>query len=210
VHLVANFYLGQDTRTQKDRVRFHHDHSVVLRYRRGFKTGINQAAFSINNHLGFEAGGYQTDRFTDALLTDDQGNAKKEILSDHYFVGTSVAHRVWFCKNTLALSTRADMFANGGYYVIDNPGPFASRVSEYRNSHVLRMLQGAITLDVMPTDHFTFRVEYVHRRSNIPYFAGPNGTTSPSGLNDEVVPDTYVPDMQKTENRVTLSANVRL
>jgi hypothetical protein len=72
------------------------------------------------------------------------------------------------------------------------------------------MAQGAITLDILPTDHFTFRVEYVRRNANIPYFAGHGGTTGPSGNNDEAVPDDYIPDMRKVENRLTVSANVRL
>jgi len=210
LHLLGNIYIGTDSRYQKKRVRFNHDHSVVFRYRRGHAAGINQAAFSINNHIGFETGGFQTDRFTGEVRTDASGNALKLTPKEHYFLGTSISHRLWFAKNLLAVSTRLDMFANGGYYVTDNPGPYATRLQDYRTSSVLRMAQGAITLDILPTDHFTFRVEYVRRNANIPYFAGHGGTTGPSGNNDEAVPDDYIPDMRKVENRLTVSANVRL
>jgi hypothetical protein len=210
LHFVGNAYLGTDTRSNPDRLRFHHDHSVVHRYRRGHTRGITQAAFSINNHIGFETGGYQTDRFTGELLSDGAGNPTRLTPANHYFLGTSISHRLWFLANKLALSTRIDCFANGGYYVADNPGPYAQRVDAYRNSRILRMAQGTVTVDIMPTDHFTLRLEYVHRQANIPYFGGHRGTTSPSGYNDVAVPDTYIPDMTRTENRFTLAANIRI
>jgi len=210
LHLVGNAYLGTDTRQQSQRIRFHHDHSVLYRYYRNKSGFISQAAFSINNHIGFEAGGPQTDRFTGEIKRDKNGNELKVTPSKYYFLGTSISHRLWFDNNKLALSTRVDMFANGGYYISDNPGPYASRVPDYRNSQILRMAQGTVTFDIMPTDHFTLRLEYVHRISNIPYFAGHGGTTSPTGYNDVPVPDTFIPDQVKTENRVTLAANIRI
>jgi hypothetical protein len=39
-------------------VRFHHDHSVLLSfYNHASSLGLSKAAFSLNNHIGFEAGG---------------------------------------------------------------------------------------------------------------------------------------------------------
>jgi len=212
LQLVANVYIGSDTRAQKQRLRFHHDNSVQYRYFKSdaSKFGLSRAAFSINNHLGFENGGPQTDRFTAQILTDSTGRPKRLTPQQAYFLGASVANRLWFAKNVVGLTTRADVLAHGGFYASDNPGPYADRVAAYRSSNMLRMVQGTVTLDIMPSDHFTFRVEYVHRRANIPYFAGPLGTTGPSGYNDEPIPDSYVPDQQKTENRITIAVNYRI
>ena len=56
LQLVANFYLCRDTRNS-NRLRFHHDNSVVHRYfQNKAKRGLSQAAFSINTHYGFESG----------------------------------------------------------------------------------------------------------------------------------------------------------
>lgn len=210
LQLVGNLYLGTDTREQPGRIRFHHDNSVEYRYRRKKPTGINQAAFSLNNHAGFESGGYQADRFTGDLIRDEAGNPIRLTSKQAYFFGTALAHRIWFAKSKLAFTTRVDLLAHGSFYATDSPGPYADRVEAFRNAKVLRMAQGTATLDIMPNDHFTLRLEYVRRQANIPYFAGPQGTTGPSGYNDVPVPASYIPDQVRTENRLTLSASIRI
>jgi hypothetical protein len=50
--------VGTDTKGVDDRVRFHHDDSVLLRYYNAPSSrGISKLAVSINNHVGFEGGG---------------------------------------------------------------------------------------------------------------------------------------------------------
>jgi hypothetical protein len=63
---------------------------------------------------------------------------------------------------------------------------------------------------MMPSDFVTFRVEYLHRSANVPYFAGPGGTTSPSGYADQPLPANYVPDLRTYENRLIFAVNFRL
>ena len=53
----------------------------------------------------------------------------------------------------------------------------------------LKMFQGTATLDYMPNQFCTFRLEYGFRKSNIPYFAGRDGTISPDGWIDTPVGD---------------------
>ena len=62
----------------------------------------------------------------------------------------------------------------------------------------------------MPSDYVTFRLEYLHRSSDVPYFAGPGGTTSPSGYADQVLPAQWQPDLRKYENRIIFAVNFRL
>ena len=193
LQLVANFYLGKDSRS--DVTRFHYDNSVVARYHnKPESSGLSQAAFSINSHYGFQTG--------------DGVNAKS-----NYMTGSSLANRFWFNKNKLALTLRGDFVANPGLYLAFSPSPvtpndFTDAIAN-DTKQKLTIYQATTTLDVMPNDHITFRFEYGYRKSSVPYFAGKGGTTSPDGWID--TPTTnWRPDLRKTENRVTVAANFRL
>ncbi|MVT08017.1 outer membrane beta-barrel protein [Chitinophaga tropicalis] len=201
VQLVANFYYGNDThiagseRLSKVR-RFHHDNSIVARYYRnpGSK-GITQAAFSLNNHYGFQAG--------------DGVKAK-----DNYMTGSSLAHRVWFNKNKLALTLRGDYVTNPGGYLAFAPAAPSAQPNAYdkaiASGKSLKMTQLSATFDVMPSDYVTFRMEFAHRNANVPYFAGSGGTTSQTGFTSDPVDPDWLPDLVKTENRLILAVNFRL
>jgi hypothetical protein len=75
------------------------------------------------------------------------------------------------------------------------------------------------TFDYMPTENVTFRVEYVHRWANVPYFVGHGGVTPPvSGTSGVYVNqgdpgsavDGWQPDLQKNEDRFTVNMLVRI
>ena len=208
LQLVANFYYGNDSRPDATSLaggpaaypnvnRFHHDNSIVARYyhkdKKGPLHGITQAAFSLNSHYGFQSG------------TDVAGNDVKA--RDNYMVGTSFANRIWFAKNKMAFTARAGFVKNPSRYLSFNPSvvgftdPDASKLTA-------KEVTG--TFDIMPSDFVTFRVEYLHRSANVPYFAGPGGTTSPSGYADQPLPANYVPDLRDYENRVIFAVNFRL
>jgi hypothetical protein len=194
VQLAANFYLaGKDTRNAPGVARYHHDHSAVVRYykKEGGK-GVSQAAFSINNHYGFQQGGGVSS-------------------SANYMAGTSVAHRVWWGRNKYAITIRGDYVTNPGAYVAFTPAPVVT--NDYTDAlaagKTLSITQGTLTFDVMPNDYFTFRVEYGYRAASVPYFAGKGGTTSPDGWQDTPTA-TWRPDLVKTENRLTAAMCFRL
>lgn len=191
--LVANFYLGKDSRSNVK--RFHHDNSIVARYHnRPSSNGLSQAALSINSHYGFQKGSSVSPR-------------------KNFMTGTSIANRLWFHKNKLALTLRGDVVTNPGLYLAFTPSPvtpndFTDAISSDPDQR-LTLYQGTSTFDIMPNDHFTLRVEYGYRQSNVPYFAGKGGTTSPDGWTD--TPTTgWRPDLRKRENRFTVAANFRL
>ena len=194
LQLVANFYYGKDTRNS-NRIRFHHDNSIVKRYfNKPIQTGISQAAFSINSHYGFQSG----------------GGVKPK---DHYMAGTSIANRIWFYKNKLALTLRGDIITNPGLYLAFSPSPVAANdfTDAIANDpkQKLNIFQFTSTFDIMPNDMVTFRFEYGYRKSNVPYFAGRGGTTSPDGWIDTPI-NNWRPDLKKTENRLTIAMNFRL
>lgn len=200
VQLVANFYYGNDSKSGKPELskvrRFHHDNSIVARYyKNNGSKGISQAAFSLNNHYGFQSG--------------DGVKAK-----DNYMMGTSLAHRVWFNNNKLAWTLRGDYVTNPGGYLSFTPAITGAIPNDYdiaiASGKRLKMGQFSTTFDVMPSDYFTFRVEYAHRISNIPYFAGPSGTTSQTGFSNDAIDPNWKADLRKNENRVILAVNFRL
>jgi len=64
----------------------------------------------------------------------------------------------------------------------------------------------------MPSQFITFRAEYNHRASNVPYFSGAGGITPPggnTGPQGSFVPG-FAPDLRKYENRYTLALLVKL
>ena len=202
LQLVANFYYGTDSKSGTEALsrihRFHHDNSVVYRYFKGRgaeKKGISQAAFSINNHYGFQSG--------------DGLKAK-----DNYMAGVSVANRLWFNHNKLGLTLRGDYVTNPGEYLAFNPAAASVKPNDYElaitSGQTLHILQLAATFDVMPNDHVTFRFEFDHRNGSIPTFAGPGGTTSQTGFTDDPLDPTWTPDLRKDENRLIVAVNFRL
>lgn len=194
LQLVANFYYGQDTRNS-NRVRFHHDNSIVARYlKRPGSNGLSQAAFSLNTHYGFQDG--------------DGVTAKT-----NHMVGSSLANRLWFHRNKLALTLRGDFVSNPGLYLAFSPSPvmpndFTDAI-EADPKQKLNVQQFTATFDVMPNDHFTFRFEYGYRHSNVPYFAGHGGTTSPDGWSDSPTVG-WRPDLRTSDNRLTVAMSFRL
>ena len=215
LQLVANFYLGRDTQNpdtdgnQSKRLRFHHDNSIVARYYKNVGgKGISQAAFSLNSHYGFQS-------------NDEPGD--KVRASENFMLGTSLANRVWFSKDKMAVTVRADYMTNQSVinginmspYLAFTPAAPGDVPNDYdlaiADGEKLRLFQLTTTFDVMPNDHVTFRLEYGYRNASIPYFTGSGGTTSPSGwVNGPTDDAPWTADLQKDEHRVTLAVNFRL
>jgi hypothetical protein len=201
VQLVANFYYGNDTHVPGSAAlakvrRFHHDNSIVARYFSAPRSkGISQAAFSLNNHYGFQSG--------------DGVKAK-----DNYMAGGSLTNRIWFNNNKLALTMRGDFVTNPGGYLSFVPAAPSATSNAYDKAVAagkdLRMTQLSATFDIMPNDFVTFRFEFAHRNANIPYFAGAGGTTSQTGFGSDPADPAWLPDLVKTENRLIMAVNFRL
>lgn len=214
LQLVANFYLGRDTQNptadgeQSNRVRFHHDNSVVMRYYKNAEsTGISQAAFSLNSHYGFQSNNEDTDEVK---------------ASQNFMIGTSLANRIWFNKNKLALTLRGDYMTNQSVvngvntspYLAFTPAVTGDMPNNYdtaiANNEKLRLFQFTSTFDIMPSDYVTFRFEYGYRNSSIPYFTGSGGTTSATGWTNIPNADPWAAKLEKTEHRLTVAVNFRL
>jgi hypothetical protein len=182
---IANFYYGEDTPLNPARKRFHNDHSVLARYfNRPKSTGISKAAFSINNHIGFQSGG--------GVKADSA-----------YMLGTSIANRVWFNQDKLAFTLRGEYLSNPTRY-LSPPAAFSATGDQ--NSLKIGGVTG--TFDLMPTDFMAFRFEAMARRSNVPYFAGPLGTTTAENGFPSTLP--FTPDGVKSQTLLIAAINFRL
>jgi hypothetical protein len=160
---VANFYYGTDTRDDPHRKRFHHDDSILIRYfNRPQAAGISKMALSLNNHYGRQWDGI------------NPFPGRKE-----YMLGSSLANRVWFSHDRLAWSFRAEGVTNPGRYLALPPTPQGFPPGP--DNYSLKLWDLTSTFDVLPTDSLAFRLEFISRHSNVPYFAGRGGTTSPDG-----------------------------
>lgn len=194
---LANGRSGSGRAAYPSVMRFHHDNSVAVRYyhqdKSGPLNGITQAAFTLNTMYGFQSG------------TDAAGNHLRA--RDSYIFGSTLAHRLWFAKNKLALTTRVSFITNPSRYLSYNPSVVGFTDTD---ASKLTAKEFTTTFDIMPVDFVTFRFEYLHRRADVPYFAGRGGTTSPNGYTDQPLPENYVPDLRKTEDRLLFSANFRL
>ena len=128
--------------------------------------------------------------------------------------GTSLANRIWFNNNKLALTLRGDYITNPGGYLAFSPAAPGNIPNDYDDAIAsgkkLQMTQLSATFDVMPNDYVTFRFEYGHRESNVPYFAGPGGTTSQTGFSTDPVDPLWKPDLRRSENRFIVAVNFRL
>ncbi len=58
------------------------------------------------------------------------------------------------------------------------------------------------TLDWMPDEIQTWRLEFVHRAASVPYFAGHGGVTSPDGYVTTTTPSGWRPDLVKSESKL--------
>jgi hypothetical protein len=65
------------------------------------------------------------------------------------------------------------------------------------------------TLDFIPSPWLIYRIEYMHRDANFPFFSGPGGITSSNGLKTTSNAG-FVPDLRNSDDRVVANLTLRL
>ncbi|HUK33403.1 MAG TPA: outer membrane beta-barrel protein [Vicinamibacterales bacterium] len=183
--LVLNNYTnGADAVGIPQRHRAHTDDSIEIRYYNNPESdGISKMAFSFTADYGCEFGGG---------VVCHGGNAQTP---SQYFAGWMVYNRIWFKKDTWAITPGGGMMTNPGRYLTLLPpinGATAFTGTPYFTENPGDQAnQWDLTLNVqyMPKDFITFWGEVGYRHSDVPYFAGPGGVTPPGGNNG--VPNQY-------------------
>ncbi len=213
--VLTNNYYGTDASGLPDRKRFHSDNSILVRYyNKPESKRISRMAFSLTGDFGCEkGGGVNGFKNGDSI----QGPAQ-------YFASAMFYNRVWFAKNKFAWTFGGGVMTNPGRYLVLYPTGQASPLPNASNpttteglypfsANIGDQFKGwdvSTNLDWMPNQSITFRIEYVHRASSVPYFAGAGGVTSQTGYSTSVLDPNWRPDLVKSENRIIAAILFRL
>ena len=220
IKLLTNDYYGTDAAGLIGRHRFHSDNSFLWRYYNAPKsTGVTKMALSLTGDFGFETGdgvnGFTND--TAASSTTHKGPAQ-------YFVSLMAYNRIWFGKNKWAWCIGGGWMKNPGRYLVLAPtgdaSPFPNQYNPTQpaGTHPFTENPGdqfsgwdaSTNISWMPNQSIEFRVEYVHRESDVPYYAGHGGVTSPSGYTYTTLPTGWAPELVKAEDRIIVALLFRL
>ncbi len=197
---VGNQYaLGEDALGIPGRVRYHTDDSIQVKYYDKPGKRLDKIAFSLTGDMGCEHGG-------GVSCAGDSAKGPKQS-----FLGYMLYNRFWFHKDLYALTLGGGQINNPGRYLVLLPpinGATAASGSPYFTENPgdpFKAWDVSATVDYMPVQYITFRLEYNHRGASVPYFSGPGGVTPPGGNNGD--PSSFVagwtPDLVKNENRIT-------
>ena len=204
--IVGNQYaLGADTLGNKNRIRYHTDDSIQVKYYDNPSRLMDKAAFTFTVDAGCESGGGVS------CFGNGAGGPKQS------FLGFMEYDRFWFHKDLFAFTVGGGAIDNPGRYLVLLPpinGATAFSGTPYFTQNPgdpFKAWDVSGTFDYMPSQYITFRWEYVHRGSNVPYFSGTGGIT-PSGGNNGApgsVVTGFTPDLRKFENRATIALLVK-
>lgn len=215
IKLLTNDYYGTDAGGLPGRKRFHSDNSFLLRYfNKPDSRGLSMAAFSLTADFGFEKGD-GVNGFTNGDST--HGPAQ-------YFASGMFYNRLWFLKKKFAWTIGGGVITNPGRYLVLYPTGQASPLPDPNDPAKTEgafpftanpgdQFQGwdcSTNIDFMPNQSLTFRIEFVHRESNVPYFAGKGGVTSQTGYSTSTLDPNWRPDLVKSESRIILALLFRL
>jgi hypothetical protein len=213
--LLTNNYYGSDAPGIPKRKRFHSDNSMLVRYYENVQSrGITRMAFSLTGDIGFEKGG-GVNGFSNGDST--QGPAQ-------YFGSAMFYNRIWFAKSRFAWTIGGGLMTNPGRYLVLYPTGQASPLPNPNDptqtegkfpfsanpGDKFKAWDASTNIDFMPNQSITFRIEYVHRESSVPYFAGKGGVTSQTGYSTTTLDPNWRPDLVKSESRIILAILFRL
>jgi Putative beta-barrel porin-2, OmpL-like. bbp2 len=204
--ILGNQYaLGEDVLGVPGRVRYHTDDSVQYKYFDTQSRGLDKGAFSLTFDLGCEHGG-NVQAGTSVSCAGDSAKGPKQS-----FLGYMIYNRLWFDRDLFGLTLGGGGINNPGRYLVLLPpinGATATSGTPYFTENPgdkFKAWDTSATIDYMPSQYITWRMEYNHRAADVPYFTGPGGITPPGGNQGapgSLVPG-WTPDLRNSENRIT-------
>jgi hypothetical protein len=213
--LISNNYIGKDAPLIPNRKRFHSDNSTLIRYINKPKSNkITKAAISITSDIGCEFDGG----------VNGFHNSNLSYGPSQYFFSYMIYNRIWFNKDKLAWTLGGGYVNNPGRYLIlpptgqASPLPNPNNPSQTEGTNPFSMNPGdkfkgwdiSTNISYMPNQMITLRLEYVHRQSNVDYFAGYGGVTSQTGYTTSTPNNNWKADLTKSENRIILALLFRI
>ncbi len=203
--ILTNAYWGADTLNNSGRNRFHTDTSLTHKYWDRSSHWISKGAFSFTFDMGCENGGG---------VKCTGGHAKEP---SQYFISAMLYNRLWFADNKWAVTAGGGFLNNPGRYLVLLPPIRGASATDNSCADCFTQNPGdsfrawdyTLTLDFMPDDLITYRLEFNHREANTPYFAGPKGITSDNGNNNSAPSAGWGPDLVKSNDRINLAMMLR-
>jgi hypothetical protein len=196
-----NYGMGEDDAGFPGRSRVHADYSVQQRFYNNPKKYLDQIAWTITGDAGCEYGGGpaagyynpkglspefgSADSYTGGVNCHNSHNGRPKQM----FIGWMSYLRFWWDKNLFAMTLGGGEMNNPGRYLTLLPpidGATAVTGTPYYTENGgdrAQMHDGTITLDYMPSQFITFRLESGYRYSDTPYWSGRRGITPPGGNN---------------------------
>jgi hypothetical protein len=183
IEFIANQYgYGEDTLGVPHRQRYHTDDSIEVKYYENTKKLLDRMAFTFTGDLGCESGG--------GVSCTGKGAPKQA------FLGYMAYNRFWFHHDLFGLTLGGGAISNPGRYltlVLPINGADAISGTPYfpqNPGSQFKAWDSTATLDYMPKQFITYRLEMGYRHANVPYFTGRHGITPPGGNNGS--PADYV------------------
>ena len=211
--LGNEYMLGAETLGNPNRIRYHSDDSIEIKYLDHQESLLSKAAFSLTGDIGCEHGGGVS------CYTNSAKGPKQD------FLGFMFYNRFWFNHDRYGLTLGGGKINNPGRYLVLLPpinGATAASGTPYFTQNPgdqFKAWDASGTFDYMPTQYITFRWEFDHRAANVPYWSGPGGVTPTSCPTAPIVenicgsPGAFVPgftpDLKKIENRIDLAILVK-
>lgn len=202
---VGNQYgVGDDT-VGLHRSRWHTDDSVEVKYYDMPANLLDKMALSLTIDVGCETGG-------GVSCTGSKSAPAQN------FVGFMLYNRWWLHRDLFGITIGGGAMDNPGRYLVLLPpinGATAASGTPYFTQNPgdpFKAWDAQATFDYMPSQWVTWRFEYTHRASNVPYFSGEGGVTPPGGDTGPLgsfVPG-WAPDLRKRENRIIIALLVKL
>jgi hypothetical protein len=205
--VLGNQYEGTDTLGIPGRHRVHTDDSVQIKYYDKPGHVFDKAAMTLTADAGCEFG-----QNGGVSCTGAPGRPAQ------YFLGFMAYQRFWFDRDKFGFTLGGGAINNPGRYLVLLPpinGATAITGTPYFTENPgdpYKAWDTSATFDYMPKQFITWRFEYNHRSSNVPYFSGPGGITPPGGDNGSpalLIPG-WSPNLTKHENRITIAILVKL
>ena len=207
VSIVSNMYaVGRDTLNVPDRTRFHSDSSIQFKYYENKDRFIDRSALSFTFDMGCESGGGVA-----CFGTGKNGEPKQS------FLGFMLYNRMWLKKDLFGVTVGGGAINNPGRYLVLLPpinGATAASGSPYFTQNPgdpYKAWDASATFDYMPSQYITFRWEYNHRATNVPYWSGGGGVTPPTGNTGtpNIAVPGWAPDLRKREDRLNMAILVK-
>ena len=201
-----NYGLGEDDSANLGRSRVHADYSAQIKVYDQPKAFLDKIAFTVTGDAGCEYGGGPVSFATSDGAIDPHGLSPLKGTTDTYnggvrchgsekatgkpkqaFLGYMIYNRYWFKHDLWAVTLGGGVMNNPGRYLTLLPpinGATAVTGTPYYTENAgdrSQMHDGTITLDYMPSQFITFRLEEGYRYSDTPYWTGHGGITPPGG-----------------------------